>query len=413
MPTFTASFSRKGGDAALPPQGHLSPHPQHRAPGRVAVPPVLKSASSAGPWQCPPGTPPALAADAPHPSTKKHRVPRHQQRTDYVAAQIEAIHQNLRFLEHVVTRPMVLVSDLRSLREAIGSPGAAAERDRIAFLDVIDPDEHGPTPRSRELALAARDLAGQTITLISELAPDASDPLPVGWGEWRPRATTVLARVRARLGASLRAERARGVRGLYVIIDPEHTKGRLPLDVALAALRGGAAVIQYRDKLSDAAPFLEVARSMQALCSEHDALFIVNDNAAIARLSGAGGLHVGQTDLPVADAREVLSHDQIIGRSNHSVQEALDSEAQSADYVAVGALYTTGTKTVTHPVTLDTLAEVKRRVAVPVAAIGGINVENARAVAEAGADAICVISAVTLADDPERAARSLAAIANG
>ena len=340
-------------------------------------------------------------------------MPEHPQRTAYVSAQLEAIHQNLRFLEHVVTQPMALVADLRSLREAMRLPASAADRDRLAFLDVIDPDQHGPTRRSRELAVIARDTAGRTIALVSTLAPEGTAALPAGWAGWRQRAAPILERVRARLGASLRAERAHRIRGLYVIVDPEHTKDRPPLDVALAALRGGAAVIQYRDKLAGGRPFLDLARAMKALCDEHDALFIVNDNAAIARLAGAGGLHVGQSDLAVPDAKNVLADDQVIGQSTHSVQEALESEAQSADYVAVGALYRTGTKAVTHPVTLDTLAEIKRRVGVPVVANGGINLDNARAVVDAGADALCVISAVSLADDPEAAARSLAAIAGG
>jgi len=223
----------------------------------------------------------------------------------------------------------------------------------------------------------------------------------------------ILDRVRTRLGATLRAERARRIRGLYVIVDPEHTHGRPTLDVARAALRGGAAVIQYRDKLSGGRASLETARSLKALCDDHGALFIVNDDAAAARLAAADGLHVGQTDLPVAEARNVLQDDQIVGQSTHSVHEALESEAQSADYVAVGAIYRTGTKAVTHPVTLDTLADVKRRVAVPVVAIGGINTGNVRPVIDAGADAVCVISAVTLADDPEQAAHNLAAIAGG
>jgi len=340
-------------------------------------------------------------------------VPQHPQRTAYVTAQLEAIHQNLRFLEHAVTQPMVLVSDLTSLRGAMGLADSSADRDRLAFLDVINPDEHGPTRRSRELAVAARDTAERTIALVSALASDGAAALPAGWGEWRQRAEKILDRVGARLGASLRAERARRVRGLYVIVDPEHTKDRPPLDIARAALRGGAAAIQFRDKLSDGGPFLHLARSVKALCDDHNALFVVNDNAAAARLADADGLHVGQTDLPVPDARNVLAEDQIVGRSNHSVQEALESEAQSVDYVAVGAIYRTGTKAVTHPVTLDTLAEVKRRVAVPVVAIGGINIDSVQPVLDAGADAVCVISAVTLADDPEEAARNLVEITGG
>ena len=340
-------------------------------------------------------------------------MPESPQRAGYIAAQIESIHQNLRFLEHVVAQPAGLVSDLRSLRAAIGLAGSATDRDRLAFLDVTDPDDQGPTQRSRRIAVVARDMAERTVELVSALAPGGADALPEGWAEWRPRAAKVLERARAQLGASVRAENGSRVRGLYVIVDPEHTRGRPPLDIAAAALQGGATIIQYRDKLADGGAFLDLARAMKTVCDEHNALFIVNDDAAAARVTGADGLHVGQSDLPVPDARNVLADDQIVGQSTHSVQEALESEAQSADYVAVGALFRTGTKAVTHPVTLDTLAEIKRRVRVPVVAIGGISMDNVRPVVEAGADAACVITAVSLADDPEKAARDLAGVFGG
>ncbi len=132
-----------------------------------------------------------------------------------------------------------------------------------------------------------------------------------------------------------------------MIVDPEHTAGRSPEDITSAALAGGATVIQLRDKISDKGPMLETAMKVSALCKEAGALFFMNDHADVAVLSGAHGLHVGQTDLPVAAARIVLTSDQMIGTSNHAMQEALVSISEEVDYVAVGAIYGTATKEVT------------------------------------------------------------------
>ena len=207
----------------------------------------------------------------------------------------------------------------------------------------------------------------------------------------------------------IRAKRIQQVRGLYVIVDPEATRGRDVIEIAQAALRGGASVIQLRDKTRDKGEVLQIARAIKALCDDHDALFIVNDDADIAYLSEAHGLHVGQTDLPVEEARRVLSPGQIVGRSNNGTTEALESEGHGADYVAVGAIYATSTmgksgRTALGP---DMIRRVKQAVSAPVVAIGGINATNIADVARAGADCICVVSAVTYADDPERAAAEL------
>ena len=193
------------------------------------------------------------------------------------------------------------------------------------------------------------------------------------------------------------------MRGLYVIVDPEATKGRDVVEVAEAALRGGASVIQLRDKTRDKGEVLEIARAIKGLCDKYDGLFIVNDDADIAYLSEAHGLHVGQTDLPVEEARRVLAPEQIVGRSNNGTAEALESEAQGADYLAVGAVYSTTTmgKSGRTAVGPEMIREVKAAVSAPVVAIGGINAGNIADVAQAGADCICVVSAVTYADDME------------
>ena len=198
--------------------------------------------------------------------------------------------------------------------------------------------------------------------------------------------------------------------GLYVIIDPEITGGRDPFEVARGALEGGARMLQLRDKTREKGQTLPLARKLKKLCGEYDALMIVNDHADLAALVGSDGLHVGQGDLPVGEARRVLKPQQIIGRSNHLVEEVLESQTQGADHVALGAIYPTTTKASIidrAPTGTEAIRKVKEAVKVPLVAIGGINQENVAPVVAAGADAICVSSAVGLAPDPEEAARRL------
>ena len=212
------------------------------------------------------------------------------------------------------------------------------------------------------------------------------------------------------IAEKLRRRISARVHGLYVIIDPEVTASRDPLEVARGTLHGGAKMLQLRDKLREKGQTIRLARALKELCAEYDALLIVNDHADLAAVVGADGLHVGQGDLPVAEARRILDPRQIIGRSNHLSEEARESQAQGADHVALGAIYPTSTKmSISGRAAIgpEAIRRVKEVVSVPVVAIGGINEENVDPVVRAGADAICVTSAVGLAPDPEGASRRL------
>ena len=321
------------------------------------------------------------------------------QRKAYLDALAESIHRNLRFLEVVATSPIGLTTDLLSLREAMPVHGASEERDRAAFRDLTG---RGANPRP--LGIQAQNATVKAIELLDGAAPDGENPLP---SEWLERADKVLRRVADRLVSDVRKSVASGLDGVYVIVDPSHTRGRSTVDVAKAVLSGGAIAVQLRHKGGPGREVLDEARTIRQMCVEYGALFIVNDYSDVARIVDADGLHVGQGDLPVKAARQVLAPRQIIGTSNALLQEALDSEAETADYVAVGSIFPTTTKEDTRPAGLETLSEVKRSVGTPVVAIGGINHDNASRVAAAGADAICVATAVTMADDPERATRTL------
>ena len=312
--------------------------------------------------------------------------------TPYAAALMSALREGLPAMESALTQPMDPDHDLRSLLEGL-LPAAAP-----GHLPEQPADPPSRSPASTEEALAAVRLATEAVDNLLLLGA-VDQPLAA-------RVTAALARIHARLSAQMREARAGKLRGLYVIIDPAAAPSD-PLAVAAAALRAGACAIQWRDKLRDKGDQILDCLRLLELCARHDALFIVNDHADLAASCGAHGLHVGQHDLPLPRARQVMAPHQIVGSSNATVEEAAESHGQGADYVAVGAIFPTGTKSNTRPAGLETLRRVRSRVQGPIVAIGGINEANAGDVIAAGADAVAVISAVAAASDPEAAARSL------
>ncbi|MFA5055000.1 MAG: thiamine phosphate synthase [Dehalococcoidia bacterium] len=204
------------------------------------------------------------------------------------------------------------------------------------------------------------------------------------------------------------SRRGRRIAGLYVIIDRELLSGKDEVDACRQAIRGGANIIQLRDKLGNKSRILNSARKLKDACVPSGVPFIVNDDLGIALASEADGLHVGQEDIPVSDARRLLAIDKLLGCSTTTVDEARKAEADGADYVAVGSIYPTQSKSDINVVGLDRLREIRDSVSLPIVAIGGINADNARAVVDAGADAVAVISAVLASDDIERAAHKIA-----
>ena len=152
---------------------------------------------------------------------------------------------------------------------------------------------------------------------------------------------------------------------------------------------------------------LQIACQLKALCAEHNALFIMNDHPDLAVASGADGLHLGQEDLPVEEARKLMPIDMILGVSVHTVEQAKAAEGGGADYIAVGSMYPTRSKEKAVVVGPERLREVRGAVSVPLVAIGGIDKDNAGEVAAAGADGVAVISAILGAEDVVGAAREI------
>jgi thiamine-phosphate pyrophosphorylase len=201
-----------------------------------------------------------------------------------------------------------------------------------------------------------------------------------------------------------------GVRGLYAVTAQTRDTDLLVYR-AEEALAGGARVLQYRDKSADTALRARQARLLCAACRRHGALFIVNDDVELAAQSGADGVHIGREDLALAAARSRLGPDAIIGAScyNHLRRAAIAVQG-GADYVAFGSVYPSRTKpgAVYAPLTL--FDQARSRIDVPLVAIGGITLANARVVVDAGADAVAVLSALFDASDVRAAAREFAAL---
>ena len=202
--------------------------------------------------------------------------------------------------------------------------------------------------------------------------------------------------------------RGRRIQGLYVIIDPQMLRQRDEVETCQQAIRGGAKVVQLRDKQRGTQEVLASSRRLHQVCQAVDVPLIVNDYADIVISSAADGLHLGQGDLPLPEARKILPIDKLIGCTARTVEQAQRAEADGADYVAVGAMYPTKSKEQPTVVGLERLRQVRESVSLPLVAIGGINADNATDVMNAGADAVAVMSAVIGADDVERAARSIA-----
>lgn len=195
---------------------------------------------------------------------------------------------------------------------------------------------------------------------------------------------------------------------LYLVTDRDLALGRPVADVVSAAVSGGATCVQVREKHAGARDFLEEVRATLRALTETGVPLIVNDRVDVAMTAGADGVHVGQTDLPMAEVRRLVGDAMIVGVSVESVDDAVAAERDGADYVSVSPVYLTPTKTDTAPgLGPEGVAAVRAAVRCPVVAIGGLNRETAGEIVRAGADGIAVVSAVMSAPDPAAAAREL------
>jgi thiamine-phosphate pyrophosphorylase len=206
------------------------------------------------------------------------------------------------------------------------------------------------------------------------------------------------------LGSERRARLAAA--RLYLVCDSSPPRHDLP-DLLRAAAAGGVDVVQLRDKRLADDELVAVAHAAHALCERLELLLIVNDRPTVAREAGADGVHVGQDDAPVADVRELLGADMLVGLSTHTPEQIDAVDGSLVDYIGVGPIHETPTKPGRAAVGLELIRYAAANAPVPFFAIGGLDAGNLEEAVDAGASRVCVLRAIADAEDPERVARGL------
>ena len=195
---------------------------------------------------------------------------------------------------------------------------------------------------------------------------------------------------------------------LYAITDRKMLGKTSEVEAARLCYAGGADVGQLRMKDTDGGEMLRVAKEIQALANQYNRFFIVNDRIDVAILASADGIHLGQSDIPISEARRLVGDEMIIGASVHNVEQAVKAVEDGADYLGVGSIFTTSTKPdAEQGLGIDVIMDIKEAVDVPVVAIGGINKGNILDVMRAGADGAAVVSAIMAKEDIKSAAHEL------
>jgi len=293
-------------------------------------------------------------------------------------------------------------SDLAEIYAAMPAAEMLAGRDTPGDLGT---ELTSPTERRRaglhDVAAAACKRLTEALRTIEEYSKIVSPEQTRRIERIRYNAYTLEQRLMGRLAVGRRFGDVR----LYVLITPDQCRGSVR-ETARAAVAGGADALQLRAKDVPDAAALAMAAELRELCDETGRLLIVNDRADIAAIVGADGLHLGQQDLPIAESRRLLRPDAMIGRSTHSVEQALAAVNEGADYIGIGPMFATATKDYA-PVGVEMLRRVAEAVHIPIAAIGGITATTAGEVFAAGATCVAVSSAVCAAADPKAAAAAI------
>ena len=198
---------------------------------------------------------------------------------------------------------------------------------------------------------------------------------------------------------------------LYAITDRHWLNGKTLYSQVELALKGGATMIQIREKNLDENAFLKEAEQIQSLCAKYCVPFIVNDNVELAVKIGADGVHVGQSDMAAKDVRALIGKDKILGVSAQTVKQALEAQKCGADYLGTGAVFPTGSKDDAKVLGVQTLKEICSAVNIPVVAIGGISKDNILELKKSGIAGVSVISAIFAQNDIVAATAELKSLA--
>lgn len=194
---------------------------------------------------------------------------------------------------------------------------------------------------------------------------------------------------------------------LYAVTDRSWIKERTLVEQIEEALEGGITFLQLREKHLPEDQLVEEAKKIKELTNKYQVPFIINDNIALARKVDADGVHLGQDDMNVREARKLLGPDKIIGVSAHNVVEALEAQEGGADYLGVGAVHVTSTKEDANKISTDEIRKICDTVKIPVVGIGGIKKDNIQVLKGTGVDGVAVVSAIFAAEDITNACMEL------
>jgi thiamine-phosphate pyrophosphorylase len=338
-----------------------------------------------------------------------------------VDANINRLGEGLRVLEEFARLTLnnsVLTQQLKNMRHKLVNVGEDLQKQLLQARDAagdvgssLDAAGEEKTRDISSMIIANARRAQESLRVLEEMAKHPG--LGLDSEEYRKSRFELYTIEKALLSGVLRKEQTQKLTGLYVVVDTEWLKGRNHIDVTEQVIRGGARIIQLRCKEGGIRDFLSIAVDLKKLCAEKDVLFIINDSLEVALAIGSDGLHVGQEDLPVAIARKMLPIAMLLGCSVSTVEEARMALVDGADYLGVGAIFSTATKESAGAVGVARIKEIKQAVDLPLVAIGGINQDNLKDVIKAGADAAAVISAIMGAQDIEAATPQLVNIFRG
>lgn len=344
-----------------------------------------------------------------------------------IDANLNRSSEGLRFLEDVarfLLNDATLSQQLRVMRHDLADKTKSLQvkllSQRDSEHDVGHPHPFPLPSREREINMEAAPPQGlsdlitanakrveESLRVIEELAklPEISSLLDSA--KFEQARFTFYDIEQKLISKILRQDKIKRLTGLYVILDRQVLAGRDELDIASQIIRGGAKVIQLRDKQGSKGELLPIAEKLRSLCAESNVLFIINDYLDLALAVDADGLHIGQRDLPLSIIRKELPIDKMVGCSVSTVSQAIKAQDEGADYIAVGSIFPTTTKKEAILVGIDRLKEVKHTVSSPLVAVGGISQSNIGQVVAAGADSIAVISAVLGQEDVRGAVQQL------
>ncbi len=302
-----------------------------------------------------------------------------------------------------------LRSKLKEVLDSLPADQLIASRDTPGDIgtDLTSPTE-GRREGLADVAVAACKRLTESLRTIEEYCKTIAPQAALAVERMRYSAYTLEQRLTGRLMVAGRMAEA----GLYAIVSSDLCGGSL-LAVARGILAGGANVIQLREKDATDIDFLALAAELRQLTNEMGGLLIINDRPDIAAIVGADGVHLGQDDLPVAEARRLLRPGALVGRSTHSLGQVRTAVDEGADYIGFGAIFDTATKAKPIVVGTEALAEVLAEVSLPVVAVGGITADNIPQLRAVGAKCVAVSSAICTAENPQAAAAAIVAALQG